>query len=427
MGLTSRAKGGVAGSFLLAAFLVTISFFPLDRAAAAEVENLSPFPAVSKVSGRKGTVSVHFRQPASVESYWTRQRMLSALPADEPLPRDALAYRREGDATSSAASGDFIPGRVSEFPQRVHGRVFFTLNNQNYGCSGTIVSSAERDLMFTAAHCLYDETAKRYVDNLAFVPAYDNGNAPYGKFTLKSGSVPRKWIETFSHSYDIAAVKLDSPLEKTLGARQIAFDLNPMVSKKKRREYTIYGYPSSPTELFDGETLRGCRSAFRQFDGSDPNVVPYPMAASPCNMGHGASGGGWITLGNYLNSVVSYGHCEVPDDTCGSIFGPYFSNAAKALYEWAGGSPAPTMKLLRAPPKIVRKRKVVFRFSSIAATLVGYRCRLDRQKAVGCSASISINQLRPGKHTLRVWAVDQTGHASRKKVIRSFRVILPRR
>jgi hypothetical protein len=427
MRLFRRAAGPATSFASLAIALIAVSALGPSPARAASIYNLSSIPKISKVSAGTTTAPVTFRHRTSTGKYWTRARMLSAKPADLDPPESNFDIPSPGgDATVSSATGDFTPGNVTGFPQRIQGRVFFTLDGANYGCSGTVVDSADRDVIFSAAHCLFDETAKRYVDNLIFVPAYDNGNAPYGQFALASGSVPKKWTQSLNHSYDIAVVKLDSPIQDILGARQIAFDLSPMISKKKKRQYTIFGYPSTPSEIFDGETLRGCRSSFQYFDGSAPNVVPYPIAASPCQMGHGASGGGWITLGNYLNSVVSYGYCEEKVSTCGLIYGAYFSNAAKALYQWAGGSPAPTVKLLGAPPRVVRKRKVSFKFGSVAATLPGFLCKLDRQKTVGCSSKISINRLSPGRHTIRVWAVDQTGHRSKKRITRRFRVILPR-
>jgi hypothetical protein len=382
-------------------------------------------PKVSRVSGSAVVASPVQASPASAERYWTRERMLNAEPVDQPRPEGAFDIPDLGyDASSSAATGDFTPTNVSAYPQRIQGKIFFRVGSDNFTCSGTVVESAGRNLVFTAGHCVYDQIAGRFVDEISFVPGYENTNTPYGIYPGFQWFTTPRWASSGSNSYDIGLVALQSPIED-LGARKIAFDLNPLVNKKKR-EYTIYGYPSKPSNLFDGQVLQGCRAAFGFYDSTPPNIAPLPMSAKPCRMQQGASGGGWIALGNYLSSVVSYGYCDNLPKDCGRIYGPVFSNAAKSLYVGAGGSVAPTVKVLAAPPKIVRKRKVSFRFGGTASTLLGFTCKLDRQKTVNCSSKISISRLTAGRHTLKVRAIDQTGRVSRQ-IVRNFRVVLPRR
>lgn len=350
--------------------------------------------------------------------------MLNAEPVDQPRPEGAFDIPGMGqDASSSAATGDFIPGNTSVYPQRIHGKIFFRIGSDNFTCSGTIVESAGQNVVFTAGHCVYDQIAG-FVNEVAFVPGYENGNSPYGIFSGSQWFTTPRWASSGSNSYDIGVVALQEPVE-ALGSRKIAFDLNPVVNKRKR-EYTIYGYPSKPAELFDGQTLQGCRVAFSSYDRTPPNIAPLPMRAGPCRMQQGASGGGWVTLGNFLSSVVSYGYCDNLPKDCGKIYGPVFSNAAKALYVRAGGSVPPTVKVLAGPPQMVSKRKVSFRFGGTASTLIGFTCQLDRQRKVGCSSRISISRLTPGRHTLKVSAYDQTGRVTRQ-IVRNFRVVLPRR
>jgi hypothetical protein len=425
MGLTGRARGWATAALTLATIVACCFLTATSTAGAAVIiDHGRPSLKISRVGDGSGVSTFSFRQRASADGFWTRERMLSARSADFNDPASSFDLPDLGaDASASAATGDFTPGKVTEFPQRVQGRVFFFLGSTAYGCSGTLVDSAKGNVVFTAGHCLWDQDEKRQVDRLAFVPGYENGNAPFGVFNAVGGAVPDQWTKSGNDSYDLAAVSLDTAIQKTLGARQIAFDLNPMATEKKGREYTIYGYPSKPNPPFNGETLQACQSAFAGFDTSDGNLVPYPIGASPCSMEEGSSGGGWIALGNYLNSVVSHGRCEEDAELCGTLFGPYFSNAAKSLYVELGGSPKPKAKIKKAPPKVVRKRSVRFTFTGSAATPIGFLCKLDRQKVKTCSSKISIDHLRPIKHTLRVWVVDQTGNKSKKPAMRSFRVI----
>lgn len=425
MGLTSRARGTAFGAIALAVALTAILFSFSSKATAAEIVNLGPPPPkVSKVNPDSGgVVSETVLTPASADSFWTPERLAAAKPADMPDPANSLDIPDFiGGASASAATGDFTPGNVTKFPQVVHGKIFFSVGANTYSCSGTIIDSLNRNVIFTAGHCVFDQATKSFVTNLVFIPGYENGVAPLGVGTAVSLYTTSQWVSQGSNSYDIGVVVLDQPAQNYFGSRQIAFDLNP-----KGLEYTLYGYPSKPNPPFDGEILRGCHSSFAGRDNGSSNLAPYPIAASPCYMQQGASGGGWVTLGNYVNSVVSYGYCDSAPSTCGFIFGPYFSNAAKSLYVNAGGSPPPKIKLLSAPPKVVHKRSVKFKFSGSAATLLGFTCKYDRRKPQTCASKITIKRLSPGKHTLRVWAVDQTGKKSKRAVVRSFKVKLRRR
>lgn len=451
MGLAGRAPRSSIGTRVLTVLFAVISFSislslpsPADG---ARIVNLGVAPPkVSKVRGASVIASPAHARPASLSSderFLTREKMLGARPVRQSAPERTFDIPRFGsDAGSSAATGDFTPVDASAFPNRIHGKVFLQVDPDGeggndpviYTCSGTLVESARENVVFTAGHCVFDREIGDFVDNIAFVPGYDNGSMPFGVYYGYQWFTTSQWAEKGSFSYDIGLITLQQPIEGQqpageLGTRKIAFDLNPKVNGKKKREYTVFGYPSLPSPMFDGETLRGCRSAFHRYDRVTTNLTPYPIAIRPCAMQQGASGGGWVTLGNYLSSVTSYGYCDDYPNTCGTIFGPRFSNAAKALYTQApvGGSPRPTLKLLSAPPRVVRKRKVRFRFGSNAATLPGFTCRLDRQRKIFCSPRISISKLRPGKHTLRVRAIDQTGKLSRNTIVRDFWVKLPRR
>jgi hypothetical protein len=69
------------------------------------------------------------------------------------------------------------------------------------------------------------------------------------------------------------------------------------------------------------------------FEGYDPHPIangPKPMAMG-CDMGPGASGGGWFVDGG-LASVTSFGYVNHPDVS----YGPYFG--AKAARVYAAGA-----------------------------------------------------------------------------------------
>lgn len=406
----------VAGAFVLTAALLFTSISSVSFAGAAGITNLGSVPPkASKV----GTSKVDFETlatPAAADRI-TKEEMLNAIPADGPDPSGAFDIPGFDGATASAATGDYTPGKVTSFPNRIHGKIFFKVGDATYSCSGTVIDSKGRNVVITAGHCVYDVETGAYVSPLVFLPGYENGEA-LGQYFATGLGTTDAWKQG-NQSYDIGIITLDTPVQSVYGSRQIAFDLN-----MNNRQVNILGYPSKPSPRFNGEVLQGCKAAIRYIDNAQS--LPYPLGAKPCYMQQGSSGGGWVTLGNYVSSVVSYGYCDSDPRACGLMFGPVFSSAAKGLYQLAGGSSAPTVKLRGAPPKVVRKRKVTFSFTGTAATLIGFRCKLDRQRWVNCSSKISITRLSPGKHTLRVRAVDQMGVQSKKQIVRSFRVKLRR-
>lgn len=370
--------------------------------------------------------------PASVESSWTAADFRNAMPRDPSVGAPPASDIRLGpDAAISAARGAFYPTDVTRLPLNLHGKVFFRMGLTTYQCSATLVESRYSSSIFTAGHCVYDPPTGVWAADLVFVPGYENGAEPYGRFAAISLNTTQGWYANtpsgndqpdeseLDFSEDIAVATLAGDPAATLGgAEKIAFDLDPA-----GRAYRIYGYPGLPSPPYDGERLVACGSTVTGRDRG----TPAPLSASPCDMTHGASGGGWMT-GGYLNSVVSYAYCDTTPSRCGRIYGPYFSTAAKALYtsEGVGGGLPPTVEVRHSPPKLVTKRKVIFKFSGEASTPIGFLCGFDRRPFVRCGARTPISRLTPGRRTLRVRSVDQTGLRSQKMITRSFRVSLAR-
>lgn len=115
-------------------------------------------------------------EQASVRAYWTADRMKNATPRELKGPGPNKG--RPGGGTSSAKA-------VRATPQPELGKVFFTVGGTDYVCSGTATTSANRDVVTTAGHCL-NEGPGSYATNFAFVPAYDNGARPHGTWVAES-------------------------------------------------------------------------------------------------------------------------------------------------------------------------------------------------------------------------------------------------
>lgn len=355
--------------------------------------------------------------PEKIADSWTTEDLLAARPAAMPKPPAAAFDVPDLDASVSARSGDFYPPDPTAYPERLHGKVFFSLGDARYQCSGTLVDSRHGNVVYTAGHCVWDKETKAWVNDLVFIPGYQDGTSPFATYAATSLSSPKGYVNHDDFSYDIGMITLAGTPEADLGgSRQIAFNL-----RATGRRYKVYGYPAAPDPPYNGEKLVGCRSTVATRDKGRPS----PIGITPCNMQQGASGGGWITDGNYLNSITSYTYCASDPDLCGFLFGPYFSKAAKALYtsKASGGSVTPSLRLRSAPRRKVRKRRVHFKFGGTGSTPISFLCKYDRRKYVSCDARTSIRRLTVGRHTLKVRSIDQTGRRSKRKITRVFRVV----
>ena len=201
---------------------------------------------------------------------------------------------------------------------RTNGRIFATVPGRGTSfCSGTALNTPSRSVVLTAAHCILDRGVR--ATRLAFVPAYDHGRRPFGTFLATSTRVMERWRLTESTGYDLGALivapNARGRLIDVVGAR------GWVTGRSRLSRFQIFGYPAA--SLF-GQELRTCAGAGL---GSDPHSDPGPPTVpSLCDMAAGASGGGWLLDGQYLNGVTSYGY---PHGR--RLFSPYFGLAAAAF------------------------------------------------------------------------------------------------
>ncbi|MDQ4145202.1 MAG: hypothetical protein M3198_15975 [Actinomycetota bacterium] len=235
---------------------------------------------------------------------------------------------------TSSSQETLIPYTLEKFSSEsgdshtTEGRIFFRSDGVSYSCSGTVVTSANKSVVWTAGHCV-NHGGSNWANKWVFVPGYEDGEAPYGKWTAARLAAPRGWTNRQSSAYDIGAAILHpngdgERIADVVGSQGIAWNLS------RKQQFSAYGYPSAGS--FDGESLWACHS---RFGWSDPIPGPNPLAIG-CNMTYGSSGGGWIVeleSGSYLNSVTSYSH---PGERH-VVYGPYFGDAAASLYSAVNG------------------------------------------------------------------------------------------
>jgi V8-like Glu-specific endopeptidase len=249
-----------------------------------------------------------------VLAYWTAERMRGAKPVE----------RVKGGSTRGKQTYPFTRYEPSPYPA-MHGKVFFTDSGVNYVCSGTVLTSTNKSVVWTAGHCV-NEGPGDFFTNWAFVPAYRDGARPYGTWTARELLTTDGWAESGDFGHDLGAAVVNAnggaTLTGTVGGRGIAFD------QAYDQRYLAHGYPAAPP--FTGGRMYVCDAPFGR---TDTSATP-PTIGIGCDMTGGSSGGGWV-VGNNVLSVTSYGYGSLKN----VLFGPYQDSLVAAnLYAAANGS-----------------------------------------------------------------------------------------
>jgi V8-like Glu-specific endopeptidase len=329
---TMRGRGNAKGPrlpivALLAAALAALSAAP----AAAE-------PGVAQVGER--TIGA----PAKVEDYWTPKRMRNAQPAEIELTGGDPQPRQQELPLPTVAPipySSFELADTTSYPNRVHGKVFFSRPGRgNFVCSGTVVESNNDSTVITAGHCVNDNGV--WSTNFLFVPGYRNGQTPYGTWAASDLLATQQWVQSENLRYDVGAAVIahdanNQELEDVVGARGIAFN------QPAQQLYLSHGYPAASP--FDGSKLWACESQFGWLDTGLPGTGPPTMAIG-CDMTGGSSGGGWVIDGHNVVSLNSYRYLSQTE----VMFGPYFDSTAENLYNQAQGGAPGSSAATGSPP-----------------------------------------------------------------------------
>ena len=316
----------------LASGLLTLSAAAVLALASAGGASAAPAPSDGKATPSVASVTV---DAGGAADYWTPERMLTAVPGDtlagkalERGNRSNPALVEKGKpATTKGTKGKPTIAK-SETPVSHIGKVFFTMGGANYVCSGNAVSSDNGSTVATAGHCV-NEGPGAYATNFIFVPAYENGAAPYGKWTAKALYAPTEWVSNGDMTFDtgFAVVNPDAKgrqLTDVVGGSGVAFN------QARGLTYTSYGYPAASP--FNGETLKSCTGTATD----DANNPQFGTQGIPCDMTGGSSGGPWfIGIGSdgVQNSINSYGYNRSP-----VMYGPYWGSVIETTYPHAAAS-----------------------------------------------------------------------------------------
>jgi V8-like Glu-specific endopeptidase len=134
----------------------------------------------------------HWVVPQTMQGggHWTPERMRAATPGDvlvrDNVAAEAATARSEPPTVGSSsavpaqsADRQVTTAAAQEAPIDHIGKVFFTLQGTDYVCSGNAIAAVNENTIATAGHCLNSGPGD-FASRLTFVPAYENGAAPFG-------------------------------------------------------------------------------------------------------------------------------------------------------------------------------------------------------------------------------------------------------
>lgn len=249
------------------------------------------------IAASGGTAARH----AQDAGYWTQFRMEHAVPMGTGSAPDSAA---DGLAWSS---GGVVTKDI--------GKIFFTLDDTDYVCSGAAVGHG---VVVTAAHCLSDGYGG-WATNWTFVPGYSDGNQPYGSYPSHKFFVSRLWDGGMDEGYDIGFVAVHG-LSRGL---PVEFDTAP-------RTVYVFGYPAEPP--YNGQGLTYCSGRTQ----TDPGA-PGADTGVRCGMTAGDSGGPWLQDFDPVTgtgTVVAISAFKYSDDD-EILYGAPLGRTARLLYREA--------------------------------------------------------------------------------------------
>lgn len=277
------------------------------------------------------------RLARSVDDYWTPERMASAKPAVSTVgaAEARLAGRMPvGERVAPGTGSKPVAGTPSvmrtaerkSYSRRV-GKMFYKFNKKNWVCSGAVVNTKKKNMVFTAAHCLWDKK-KGWAHKILFIPGYKKGKEPFGRYYAKHiaiGAHFKKFHgvrEDPRHDYGIMLVKNSRRHGPKIARKVGAFGIQ--WNAKYSRKMKATGYPAFHTSGGVQKSCKG-RTHYSKYSWRGAKMITMKCRAVTA----GSSGGPWLHRA-YINGqnagVNSFKHPR-------RIFTPWFTRGVKKLYK----------------------------------------------------------------------------------------------
>jgi V8-like Glu-specific endopeptidase len=268
---------------------------------------------------------------AVIAAYWTRERLLSAVPAAAPVAKESTRVEPVGktkDLASPVAPKGAVGANRLAF-SHAEGRVFFRdpVDGRNKSCSAGTVNSGKRRLVMTAGHCVHGGAGRQWMQNWVFYPGYQYGQGPAGAFAAWQPWAKSGWTNNSNVSYDYAIVITQT---NALGWRVVdRVGGNGLTVNPGRPFVTAIAYPSNFQNNEQQAYCQGTLSRRSLFNGDQK---------LNCDLRFGASGGPWLrdySDASALGWIVSNQSYSLNADGSGPEYGPYYDDATTSLYNAA--------------------------------------------------------------------------------------------
>ncbi|MFF3398010.1 trypsin-like serine peptidase [Streptomyces sp. NPDC002659] len=286
-----------------------------------------PFLALILCAGALGASPRQDPKPTA-DGYWTAQRMADAVPVDS-----ASDTSRVGPAAPGGIKkGEYFGGLPMVGTFFYDGR---PLGGEVTSCTGSVVHSATKDLVLTAAHCA--NGLKRSTHSV-FVPQYRHGapaaGQPSGIFEVRRVFVDPRYEQNTKKpvsDLDFAFVRL-APNSRGR-AEDITGSLTLTRAAGYRHRATVIGYPS-------GEDVNKKHQALR-CDVTTSRLTGLRQMRMTCAGFHGGvSGGPWITdydpatrTGKVIGNTGGYNGGGNDQNVDWITYSPVYAEDAQALYD----------------------------------------------------------------------------------------------
>ncbi|WP_336364844.1 trypsin-like serine peptidase [Halalkalicoccus salilacus] len=214
------------------------------------------------------------------------------------------------------------------FPYRAVGKLFFRRDGRSYVCSA---SSIGNNAIWTAGHCLHSGNgqADGWATDVVFVPAYKDGNAPFGQWPVRQSTVRTSWYRNGIPNglcEDMGGAALHTKNGRKIS--EVVGWLGFAWNWPRIQHWHAMGYPAASP--FNGERMFITASSYG-YDGI-LNCSPQSVAIGSNQTG-GCSGGPWVWKfgsGNFVMGNNSYRLGDRPEE----MKSPYFGDAAKSLKDF---------------------------------------------------------------------------------------------
>ncbi|MFI5757845.1 trypsin-like serine peptidase [Streptomyces sp. NPDC051569] len=291
-----------------------------------------------------------------IQGLWDADRMRDAEGPQHPVEEQDIS----GDAGVTDPTPRPVGARAVKTPYGDSapeaGKLFFDGPEGSMVCSATVVKDpahpGKSNMVWTAGHCVHAGRTGGWYRNIAFAPSYNNdglsttelGSAgkeqvtPHGMWWADWAQTSEQWMAEGASTggagapYDFAVIHVTpekggtgTSLEETVGAA-LPVDFNAPATADIAG-MTASGYPA--TGPFDGQKLYQCQDKPGRLSLDADAPTMYRLG---CTMTGGASGGGWVAIGQDRRPALVSNTSIGPADA-GWLAGPRLGDVAKGVYD----------------------------------------------------------------------------------------------